>query len=175
MRCSQRARDRRENVLGRRIEAKGYADPNPELVKAARRLARKAPRTHQSRAVSIPSLSESIQMKTLDPQPLVDVARTVANFRRQTFDYNDDEREEARLFLRMLYAAWPPWQYAEAGVVAALVAVGFTHVEAAELAIALGELRKGKDRRVTQLIATLSARYHSASSEQAAVPRGEAA
>jgi hypothetical protein len=114
-------------------------------------------------------------MKTLDPQPLVDVARTVANFRRQTFDYNDDEREEARLFLRMLYAAWPPWQYAEAGVVAALVAVGFTRVEAAELAIALGELRKGKDRRVTQLIATLSARYHSASSEQAAVRRGEAA
>jgi hypothetical protein len=56
-----------------------------------------------------------------------------------------------------------------------LVAVGFTHVEAAELAIALGELRKGKDRRVTQLIAALSARYHSASSEQAAVPRGEAA
>jgi hypothetical protein len=42
-------------------------------------------------------------------------------------------------------------------------------------AIALGELRKGKDRRVTQLIATLSARYHSACSEQAAVPRGEAA
>jgi hypothetical protein len=72
-------------------------------------------------------------------------------------------------------AAWPPWQYAEAGAVAALVAVGFTHVEAAELAIALGELRKGKDRRVTQLIATLSARYHSACSEQAAVPRGEAA
>src|SRR5208282_2797042 len=68
-----------------------------------------------------------------------------------------------------------PWQYAEAGVVAALVAVGFTHVEAAELAIALGELRKGKDRRVTQLIATLSARYHSASSGQAAVPRCEAA
>jgi hypothetical protein len=99
-------------------------------------------------------------MKTLDPQPLVDVARTVANFRRQTFDYNDDERDEARLFLRMLYAAWPPWQYGEAGVVAALVAVGFTHIEAAELAIALGELRKGKDRRVTQLIATLSARYH---------------
>ena len=114
-------------------------------------------------------------MKTLDPQALVDVARTVANCRRQTFDYNDDEREEARLFLRMLYAAWPPWRYAEAGVVAALVAVGFTHVEAAELAIALGELRKGKDRRVTQLIATLSARYHSASSELAAVPRGEAA
>jgi hypothetical protein len=50
-----------------------------------------------------------------------------------------------------------------------------TRVEAAELAIALGELRKGKDRRVTQLIAALSARYHSASSEQAAVPRGEAA
>jgi anti-sigma regulatory factor (Ser/Thr protein kinase) len=30
---------------------------------------------------------------------------------------------------------------------AALVAVGFTQVEAAELAIALEELRKGKDRR----------------------------
>jgi hypothetical protein len=35
--------------------------------------------------------------------------------------------------------------------------------------------RKGRDRGVTQLIATLSARYHSSSSEQAAVPRGEAA
>jgi hypothetical protein len=66
-------------------------------------------------------------------------------------------------------------QYAEAGVVAALVAVGFTHVEAAELAIALGALHKGKDSRITQLIATLCVRYHSASSEQPAGQRGEAA
>jgi hypothetical protein len=33
---------------------------------------------------------------------------------------------------------WPPWEYAEAGAVAALVAVGVTDAEAAELKIALG-------------------------------------
>jgi DNA invertase Pin-like site-specific DNA recombinase len=46
------ARDRRSAELGRRIEGrKGYAATNPELVREAKRLARKSPKTGKARSL----------------------------------------------------------------------------------------------------------------------------
>lgn len=46
------ARDRKSAELGRRIEGKkGYAETNPELVREAKRLARKNPRTGKARSL----------------------------------------------------------------------------------------------------------------------------
>lgn len=46
------ARDRKSATLGRRVEGqKGYAETHPELVREARRLARKNPRTGEARSL----------------------------------------------------------------------------------------------------------------------------
>jgi hypothetical protein len=46
------ARDRKSAELGRRIEGrKGYAETNPELVREAKRLARKSPKTGERRSL----------------------------------------------------------------------------------------------------------------------------
>ena len=46
------ARDRASTAAGRRVEGrKGYADTNPELVKEARRLARRSPKTGKARSL----------------------------------------------------------------------------------------------------------------------------
>jgi DNA invertase Pin-like site-specific DNA recombinase len=46
------ARDRKSEQLGRRVEGrKGYAETNPELVKEAKRLARKSPKTGERRSL----------------------------------------------------------------------------------------------------------------------------
>ena len=46
------ARDRKSAELGRRIEGrKGYAETSPELVREAKRLARRSPRTGEKRSL----------------------------------------------------------------------------------------------------------------------------
>ena len=46
------ARERKSAELGRRIEGrKGYAEINPELVREAKRLARKSPKTGEKRSL----------------------------------------------------------------------------------------------------------------------------
>jgi DNA invertase Pin-like site-specific DNA recombinase len=46
------ARDRASAAAGRRIEGrKGYADTNPELIREAKRLARKSPKTGKARSL----------------------------------------------------------------------------------------------------------------------------
>jgi hypothetical protein len=46
------ARDRASAAAGRRVEGrKGYTDTNPELVREAKRLARKSPKTGQARSL----------------------------------------------------------------------------------------------------------------------------
>jgi DNA invertase Pin-like site-specific DNA recombinase len=46
------ARDRASAAAGRRIEGrKGYTETNPELVREAKRLARKSPRTGRARSL----------------------------------------------------------------------------------------------------------------------------
>jgi hypothetical protein len=46
------ARDRKSAELGRRVEGrKGYGDINPDLVREARRLARKSPKTGARRSL----------------------------------------------------------------------------------------------------------------------------
>ena len=46
------ARDRRSATIGKRVEGrKGYSDSNPELVREAKRLARKNPKTGEKRSL----------------------------------------------------------------------------------------------------------------------------
>src|SRR5687767_6036579 len=46
------ARDRKSAQLGQRVEGrKGYAETNPELVREAKRLARKSPKTGKARSL----------------------------------------------------------------------------------------------------------------------------
>ena len=46
------ARDRRSAAIGKRVEGrKGYSDSNPELVREAKRLARKNPKTGEKRSL----------------------------------------------------------------------------------------------------------------------------
>src|SRR3954451_20651371 len=57
------ARDRRSAELGRRIEGrKGYSDTNPDLVREAKRLARKSPKTGKGQRLAATQIARLIEV-----------------------------------------------------------------------------------------------------------------